>query len=62
MVKEPKFNITINYPTPENEKAYEERVAKAVAKVLMDTLSIEQIDEVIREYKKEKIKSNNLCF
>ncbi|WP_434295884.1 4-alpha-glucanotransferase [Clostridium botulinum] len=52
MVKEPKFNITINYPTPENEKAYEERVAK----VLMDTLSIEQIDEVIREYKKRKNK------
>lgn len=55
MVKQPEFDVTINYPAPENQKAYEERVGKAVAKVLIDTLSIEQIDELIREYKKEKI-------
>ncbi|NFB52053.1 4-alpha-glucanotransferase [Clostridium botulinum] len=50
MVKEPEFDITINYPTPESEKAYEERVAK----VLIDTLSVEQIDELIREYERIK--------
>lgn len=54
MAKEPKFHIRINYPPPEHMKAYEERVGKAVAKVLMETLPPEKIDELIREYKKRK--------
>ncbi|KIN81880.1 hypothetical protein [Clostridium botulinum] len=58
MTKEPKFDITINYPTPENQKAYEERVGRAVAKVLIETLPPEQIDELIKVYKQRKLKKN----
>ena len=58
MVKQSEFDVTINYTAPENQKAYEERVAK----MIINTLSVEQIDELTMEYKKEKIKSNDLCF
>lgn len=56
MATEPNFDITINYPTLDNQKAYEERVSSAVAKVLTETLSIEQIDELIELYNQK----NNL--
>ncbi|NFL55593.1 4-alpha-glucanotransferase [Clostridium sporogenes] len=56
MAKEPKFDIKINYPTPENQKAYEERVGRAVAKVLIETLPPEKIDELIEKYKERKRK------
>ncbi|MGO5074310.1 4-alpha-glucanotransferase [Clostridium sporogenes] len=56
MAKEPKFDITINYPTPEKQKAYEERVGRAVAKVLIETLPPEKIDELIEKYKERKCK------
>ncbi|AJE11011.1 hypothetical protein [Clostridium botulinum] len=58
MAKEPKFNIRINYPPPEHMKAYEERVGKAVAKVLIETLPPEQIEELIKVYKERKLKKN----
>ena len=54
MAKEPKFDITINYPTLENKDAFEKRVGKAVAKVLIETLPPKQIDELIETYNEKK--------
>lgn len=54
LAKIPKFNITINYPTPENQEEFENRMAKAVAKVLFETLPQEDVDRLIELYKKNK--------
>lgn len=62
MVARPNFDITINYPLPENQASFEERVGKAVAKVIVETVPPEQIDELINLYKEKKkeILSNSL--
>ncbi|BDR81061.1 4-alpha-glucanotransferase [Clostridium tetani] len=54
MAKEPKFDIKINYPTEENKDAFEKRVGKAVAKVLIETLPPQKIDELIEKYKERR--------
>jgi len=51
--QKPNFKVTINHPTPENMEAYEHRKAKAVAKVLIDILPPETIDELIERLEKE---------
>lgn len=51
-----KFNITVNLPAEENRAQYDLRVAKAVAKILMEILSPKDIDELIRTYKLMKDK------
>lgn len=55
--KRPKFNVTVIYPAPENKEEFERRAARAVAKVLVDSLPPEQIDELIALYKQQIEKS-----
>ncbi|WP_142415463.1 4-alpha-glucanotransferase [Hathewaya massiliensis] len=45
--------VTVHYTTPENEEEFENRKAKAIAKVLAKTLPLEEIDKLIEFYKKE---------
>ncbi|SHJ72547.1 4-alpha-glucanotransferase [Tepidibacter formicigenes] len=47
------FNITVNYPTKENEEEFDNRAARAVAKILCETLPIDTIDEIIKLYKEK---------
>ncbi len=54
--KPPEFKVKINYPAPEHMKAYEERVGKAVARVLIDILTPDEIDELIKIYKERNLK------
>lgn len=49
-----KFNITVNLPAEENRAEYDIRVAKAVAKILIEILPPKNIDELIETYKKVK--------
>lgn len=59
MAARPKFNITIHYPLPENQEAFEERVAEAVARVIVETVPPEIVDEMIELYKKKKEESHD---
>lgn len=49
-----KFNVIVNLPTEENRAEYDLRVAKAVAKVLIEILPPKNIDELIETYKQMK--------
>jgi ribosomal protein L12E/L44/L45/RPP1/RPP2 len=49
-----KFNITVNLPSEENRAEYDLRVAKAVAKTLVEILPSKNIDELIETFKKMK--------
>lgn len=44
------FKIIIHYPTEENQEEFDRRSAQAVAKVLVDSLPSEKIDELIETY------------
>lgn len=48
--KQNDFKVIINYPIPDNREKFENRVARAVAKVLFETLSPQKIDELIVAY------------
>lgn len=49
-----KFNVTVNQPAEENKSEYDLRVGKSVAKILIETLPPENIDELTETYKKTK--------
>lgn len=51
------FKITVNLPVDENRAEYDLRVAKAVAKTLLEILPSKNIDELIETYK--DIKKNS---
>ena len=53
VVTKPIFNVNINYPTEENKLEFDIRAGKAVAKILMEILTPEKIDELLIAYKKE---------
>jgi len=50
MTIKPLFNVSVNYPTEENELEYDIRASKAVAKVLMEILSPGGVAELIETY------------
>lgn len=54
--KRPNFKVTINYPMPENQEKFDRRAARAVAKILVETLPLETIDEIIEGLKVHPIK------
>lgn len=45
--------VTVHYTAPENQEEFEIRKAKAIAKVLTNSLPLEAIDKLIEFYKKE---------
>lgn len=48
-------NVTVHYPTPENQEEFDRRAARAVAKVLCEKYPPEVINQIIDYYKtKEK--------
>lgn len=49
-----KFNVTVKLPTEENRGEYDLRVAKAVAKSLMEILPTKSIEKLIEVYKQKK--------
>jgi hypothetical protein len=49
-----RFNVTVELPSEENRAEYDLRVAKAVAKILLETLPPRNIDELIKTYKEMK--------
>jgi hypothetical protein len=51
-VQSQQFTVKTNYPTIENQSEFEKRAAKAVARVIFDTLPPEKIDELIEAYRK----------
>ncbi|KEH91640.1 hypothetical protein Z962_p0014 (plasmid) [Clostridium botulinum C/D str. BKT12695] len=57
--QKPKFKVTINYPTEENKEEYERRKARAVAKVLIDTLPPQVIDKLVEKLERENANDKN---
>lgn len=52
MATQNQYQVIVNYPTPDKQKEFDQRAAKAVARVLFDMLSPEKVDELIEAYKK----------
>ena len=46
-------NVTVHYPTPENQAEFDRRATRAVAKVLCEMYPSEVIDQIIDYYKKK---------
>ncbi len=57
MKKNEAFKVTVHYPTKENQEEYDNRAARAVAKILYNSLPLDTIDEMIELYKKRKRQS-----
>ncbi|MEJ8555137.1 hypothetical protein [Tepidibacter sp. Z1-5] len=51
------FTVTVNYPTKENQEEFDNRAARAVAKILYTSLPSDTIDEIIELYKERKLQS-----
>lgn len=50
-----KFKVAVNLPDKYNKTEYDHKIAKAVAKILTETLKLQDIEKLINIYRGNKL-------